>query len=174
MYTKISATLLILLLTTVLAAWGGQPGRAAKPEVTDTIEVPTTGQIMDVRYYPEYGQWWIKCREGSNITVYTFDDRSKKWGSMIFVPKKPSPSEKKSDAARQEKAKEGRGAETKTGKSQPEKDGSVPDETAEQAKPESPKKEMKREGPGAKKWLNPFEVIKKGTEMFKKTPGEQK
>ncbi len=174
MHTKLSVTLLMLLLTTVLSAWAGQPGKAAKPEVTDTIEVPTTGQIMDVRYYPEYGQWWIKCREGSNITVYTFDDRSKKWGSMIFVPKKPTPAEKKPDTARQDKTKEERGAETKTDKPQPEKDGSVPDKAAEQAKPEALKKEMKKEGPAAKKWLNPFEVIKKGTEIFRKAPGEQK
>jgi hypothetical protein len=60
-----------------------------KTEKINIYEVPTTGKITDVDYRPEFDEWCVKCREGENIAVYSYDRRSQKWGRVQFVPKKP-------------------------------------------------------------------------------------
>lgn len=53
------------------------------------FEVPTSGKIMDVTYVPEFDEWWVKCREGDSISVYSYDKRQKKWGRARFIPVPP-------------------------------------------------------------------------------------
>jgi hypothetical protein len=51
-------------------------------------EVPTTGKIINVEYHPEFDEWWVHCREGNNVVVYTYDYRNKTWAKVTFTPKK--------------------------------------------------------------------------------------
>ena len=50
------------------------------------FEVPTTGKILDVEYRPEFDEWWVKCREGDTISVYSYEPRTHSWGKVLFVP----------------------------------------------------------------------------------------
>lgn len=59
-----------------------------KKDFVGMYEVPTTGKIIDVEYRPEFEEWWVKCREGDSIVVYSYDKRGHKWGKIVFVPKK--------------------------------------------------------------------------------------
>ncbi len=61
---------------------------ALETKATTTYQVPTTGEIMDVVYLPEFDEWWVKCREGKGISIYSYDKRSKKWGHALFVPRR--------------------------------------------------------------------------------------
>jgi hypothetical protein len=59
-----------------------------KKDLVSMYEVPTTGKILDVEYRPEFDEWWVKCREGDGIAVYSYDKRGQKWGKIVFSPKK--------------------------------------------------------------------------------------
>src|SRR5208283_4053723 len=69
----------------------GQNGLAAekKPAKVPIFEVPTSGKIIDVQYHPEFDEWWVKCREGNDIAIYSYDKMTRKWGRVLFTPKKP-------------------------------------------------------------------------------------
>lgn len=94
-YVSVTAVLLALLLT-------GNPEAATgkKRDRTTVFEVPTTGKIVDVVYHPEFDEWWVKCREGDQICVYTYDHRLKEWGKVLFVPKKAEDQGKKVERVR--------------------------------------------------------------------------
>jgi hypothetical protein len=81
----ISATALLLAL---LFAGNLDATTAKKRDRVAVFEVPTTGKIVDVVYHPEFDEWWVKCREGDQICIYTYDHRSKEWARVLFVPKK--------------------------------------------------------------------------------------
>ncbi len=72
-----------------------------KPSKSSVFEVPTSGTIMDVQYHPEFDEWWVKCREGSNIVIYSYEKLTRKWGRVVFTPKKPDEKEKKAERSRQ-------------------------------------------------------------------------
>jgi len=66
------------------------PKPAEKSKET-VLQVPTSGSILDVTYLPEFEEWWVKCREGDKIVVYSYDRLSKNWRKVIFEIKKPEP-----------------------------------------------------------------------------------
>src|SRR5208283_431994 len=69
----------------------GQNGLAAekKPAKVPIFEVPTSGKIIDVQYRPEFDEWWVKCREGNDIVIYSYEKLTRKWGRVLFTTKKP-------------------------------------------------------------------------------------
>ncbi len=79
-------------LWAILVVWSMLTGAAysesKKPESEISYQVPTSGKILDVVYRPEFDEWWIKCREGDAISVYSYEPRSEKWGKVRFVPGK--------------------------------------------------------------------------------------
>src|SRR5208283_3919718 len=63
--------------------------QARKKEKITVFEVPTTGKIIDVQYRPEFDEWWVKCREGNDIVIYSYEKLTRKWGRVLFTTKKP-------------------------------------------------------------------------------------
>jgi hypothetical protein len=127
-----------------------------KPAKVPIFEVPTSGKIIDVQYRPEFDEWWVKCREGNDIAIYSYDKMTRKWGRVLFTPKKLD-----------DKAKQAEGVQ------EPET-GSPPGETGvgaprDQKKPdtgkiEGPKKQSdadQKKG-GQKKWWDPLNIIPGG------------
>jgi hypothetical protein len=64
------------------------PVTGKKRDRPAVFEVPTTGKILDVEYRPEFDEWWVKCREAENISVFVYDPKTQTWGKVLFVPKK--------------------------------------------------------------------------------------
>ncbi len=136
---------------------------AEERKATTTYVVPTSGEIMDVIYLPEFDEWWVKCKEGKGVSVYSYDKRSKKWGHALFVPRKVL-----------EKPKNG----TRPGGSekpvQKEKSGTAPQtEIQPPGKPKekqvtpdagsvnsSPKREAGNTKSEKKKWWDPLQLLK--------------
>ncbi len=84
----------VILIILLLAAFAVPVDSTAVEDDRQTapvFEVPTSGTIMDVIYRPEFDEWWIKCREGESVVVYSYDPESKKWGKVRFVRKKSDP-----------------------------------------------------------------------------------
>ena len=128
-----------------------------------TYEVPTTGKIIDVHYMPEFDEWWVKCREGNGISIYSYDKGSKKWGRALFVPATGKPKETV------KKAGKSKGKDEKPGSTdmQPEdmkKEPLKPVDSLPEKKAESePRKEKapKEQGHDKKQWWHPFNILKK-------------
>jgi len=112
-----------------------------RKDKTTVFEVPTTGKILDVKHHPEFDEWWVHCREGDNIVVYTYDHRNQTWAKVLFTPKKPD--EKAQRIERPDKTRPS---------GEP---GIVP--PREEPKPEPPKAEPKREPD--KKWWDPLKLL---------------
>lgn len=147
----------------------GLPALAAekliKPEVkkekTPVFEVPTTGRIMDVQYRPEFDEWWVTCREGENITVYSYDKRSQRWGQATFTPRGADQKTSKSglkDRDRSASIEETEGASPAGRIHEPTK--------AEEPRPDTRKEADKVAKPDAKKWWDPLNIIKQGGEKL--------
>src|SRR4030042_3626083 len=68
-----------------------------KKEKITMFEVPTTGKIMDVEYRPEFDEWWVKCREGDHISVYSYEPKTHSWGKVVFTPQKAEDQDKKAE-----------------------------------------------------------------------------
>ena len=66
----------------------GQNAFAAekKPVKMPVFEVPTSGKIIDVQYHPEFDEWWVKCREGNDIAIYSYDKMSPQMGPSPLHP----------------------------------------------------------------------------------------
>ncbi len=79
---------LAFCLTMIFCAQDVLPFVKRKDKST-VLEVPTSGKIIEVNYRAEFDEWWVHCREGDTIVVYTYDYRNKTWGKIAFVPKKP-------------------------------------------------------------------------------------
>jgi hypothetical protein len=114
-----------------------------RKEKSNVYEVPTTGKILEVTYRPEFDEWWVHCREGDSIAVYTLDPKSQSWGRVLFTPKKI---EDKAQPA--EKTKE----PDKTKLPEP------PPEKIEAPKVE--KKEPEKDVKPGKTWWDPLHLIK--------------
>jgi hypothetical protein len=139
--------LVALLVPDVTAPAGPVGATAKKKERPDVIEVPTAGKIIDVVYHPEFDDWWVTCREGDNIAVYTYDPRTQKWGKVVFVPKKPEETGKKP-----EKPKEpGEGDEIHKPDYPPKGD---------EQRTESPKAPTSEGSKGEKKWWDRLNILK--------------
>jgi hypothetical protein len=149
----------------------GQNALAAekKPGKPPVFEVPTFGKIMDVQYRPEFDEWWVKCREGNDIAIYSYEKMTRKWSKVLFTPKKPD-----------EKAKQAEGApEFDTGS--PSGDAGIgppkEDKKQDSGKTEGPKKQSVPDGKkdGEKKWWDPLNLIKGGERLIHPTkPPESK
>ncbi|MCG8376705.1 MAG: hypothetical protein MI702_09520, partial [Chlorobiales bacterium] len=85
-----SIVVLVVLLSAAYTAPVHLIAEDAAAGRTDKIfKVPTTGTIMDVTYRPEFDEWWVKCREGDSVVVYSYVPDTKKWEKVSFVRKKP-------------------------------------------------------------------------------------
>src|SRR4030043_839818 len=93
---KLFLAILSTLLIFALACDSGLAQVRKKEKIT-MFEVPTTGKIMDVEYRPEFDEWWVKCREGDYISVYSYEPKTHSWGKVLFVPKKAEDQDKKAE-----------------------------------------------------------------------------
>lgn len=75
---------------------------AAEKSSVTVLQVPTTGSILDVTYMPDFQEWWVKCREGDKIVVYSYERLIKTWRKVIFEAKKPdtTPTTKKPESSK--------------------------------------------------------------------------
>jgi hypothetical protein len=140
MFFKYLVAIFAVLLGTSFAVHDSSAFMKRKDKTT-VFEVPTTGKILDVKYHPEFDEWWVHCREGDNIVVYTYDHRNQTWAKVLFTPKKPD--EKSQKVERLDRTK------------QPGEPGTV--SAKEEQKPEPPKPEPKREPD--KKWWDPLKLL---------------
>jgi len=148
----------------------GQIALAAekKPGKPPVFEVPTSGKIMDVQYRPEFDEWWVKCREGADIAIYSYEKMTRKWGKVLFTPKKPD-----------EKSKQAEGTlELEIGSPSGDAGVSPPKEDKKQdsGKTEGPKKQTvpDRKKTDEKKWWDPLNIIKGGERLIYPTKPESK
>jgi hypothetical protein len=160
--TKRAANLLTLFILPIALLLVGQNVLAIekKPVKIPVFEVPTSGTIMDVQYHPEFDEWWVKCREGNEIAIYSYDKLSRKWGRVLFTPKKPGETAKRSEGAR----------ETETGdlSSETAAGASKEDKKQDSGKIEGAKKEADADQKkGDKKWWDPLNIIKGGERLIR-------
>jgi len=123
-----------------------------KKETSNFYEVPTSGKIIDVEYRPEFDEWWVKCREGETIAVYSYDKRGHRWGKIVFSPKKSEEQAKPAPA----------------GESEPLRQEGKPD-----AKPRAPATKPDRKSDKAK-WWDPLNIIKGGERLILPSPPPEK
>lgn len=148
---------------------GHQATAAEKAREKSTIlNVPTSGKIIDVTYMPVFDEWWVKCREGENIAVYSYDRRAKTWGRVLFTRKQS----------------EGKGQTPPSGEKPAKMEPTPPDsqveEPAKGTTPEGRAQEALKPGADTKKeeekkaaksgkpqWWNPLEILKKGERLIR-------
>jgi hypothetical protein len=160
--TLVGAALVMAFLLAGQAAFPAEK-KLEKKMVNGTVyEVPTTGTIEDVTYRPEYDEWWVKCREGGNIAVYTFDRRTKKWGQVLFTVHAPQP--KAAKAAKAEQAPKERSAAVPGSGAPPPK----PQTTATPGQPKAQPKNEADQHPkhDKKKWWDPLNLLKTGQRLM--------
>ncbi len=146
---RVCAFVLVLALSLSGGTALSADKRTERPNVYD---VPTTGKIMDVEYRPEFDEWWVKCREGDNIAVYSYDSRTQKWGRVQFVAKKPEEKAKTPESSLTDKTQQ-------SGKA---------DEAASEPQKKLPEKvEKKKET----KWWDPLNVFKSGEKGVRQPEG---
>jgi hypothetical protein len=133
MNAKSLALLAILLVFLVFAGTGHTQDK--RPEAQVSYQVPTSGKILDVMYHPEFDEWWIKCREGDSISVYSYEPRSQKWGKVSFVPGKKGTVQKKQSEVNPAEARKAPDEKIKN-----------PDNKEHKLRPENPK--SRNEGKG--------------------------
>jgi hypothetical protein len=143
---SICRRLLVVVLFLCLGGIQAPEARAflKKKERNTVYEVPTTGTILDVSYRSEFDEWWVQCREGDGIAIYTFDPKSRTWGRVLFTPKRIEDKVQPAEKARE-----------------PEKP-KAPEQTPDKAEgPKIEKKEPEKETkPG--RWWDPLHLIKPG------------
>jgi hypothetical protein len=140
-------------------------------------QVPTSGEIIDVVYRIEFDEWWIKCREGDGIVVYTFDREDKVWGMVRFEPKKGESVPKNPEPAKKEQIKpnsrESGSKESQKNtdikkdpakapdKKDEDKDRGAPEKRGEAKEKDNKKSEEKAKQP----WWDPFNILNKGKKL---------
>jgi hypothetical protein len=142
---------MFLLFASITVSSGAS---AKKRDRSVVLEVPTTGKIMDVVYQPEFDEWWIKCREGDSICVYSYDARAREWGKVLFVPKKNDDKPKAPDKT------------SPTGEGEKDKGAALPDRI-EETKPEHPKDALRGDRKTDVKWWDPFKLLKQGERLIR-------
>ena len=153
--TRAHSTLFFLLGLLMV----GQFSYAAekKRETINLYEVPTSGKIIDVEYRPEFDEWWVKCREGETIAVYSYDKRGNRWGKIVFAPKK---TEDRTKPGEKTKATPGTDTEPLT--------------QEEKAGPRSKDQEPKQDGKSDKtRWWDPLNIIKGGERLILPPPSDR-
>jgi hypothetical protein len=159
---------LMVVLAFSLAFFGENAFSADRPDrrtgKVSVYDVPTTGKILDVEYRPEFDEWWVKCREGENIAVYSYDNRTQKWGRVQFIPHKPEEKAKGPEMPGKGVTESGPAAPV-AGKGQEPGKGVEPRSDAQQKPPE---KEQKKTDT---KWWDPLNVLKGGERVIKSLEG---
>jgi hypothetical protein len=144
----LTALLIVGLLVMPVLAYAAEK----KKEPINLYEVPTTGKIIDVEYRPEFDEWWVKCREGDTIAVYSYDKRGNRWGKIVFAPKKRDEQSKPSGLS----------------------EGEPP---GQEGKPDAGSKPpaTKPDSKGDKtKWWDPLNIIKGGEKLIVPSPSPEK
>jgi hypothetical protein len=157
MTTKVKILPAILIFSIVLLLTGQYALSAdKKPAKVPTFEVPTSGKIIDVQYRPEFDEWWVKCREGNDIAIYSYDKMTRKWGRVLFTPKKPDDKGKQAEGVQESETRSPSG-ETGVGAPREQKkqdtgkiDGSKKQSDADQKRGSQ------------KKWWDPLNIIPGG------------
>ena len=159
---------LMACLTASMLVSADRASWAQETKATTTYQVPTTGEIMDVIYLPEFDEWWVKCREGKGISVYSYDKRSKKWGHALFIPRKAVDKTKKTTKPVQPTRSEGSTVSPETEKKQPEK--TEEHKTSRDTGSANPSGEhlpgQRKDLNDKKKWWDPFELLKEGKKII--------
>lgn len=140
---KALTALLTAVVMVFLCAYGS-PCLAKRKEKTLNFDVPTTGSIADVQYHPEFDEWWVKCREGDSVVVYTLDSKSQVWGKITFSPKKTDDKPKPTDKPK-------------------EPDKATPENRNAPHKPDNPEPKQETKEPESKKeqsWWEPLNIFK--------------
>lgn len=124
-----------------------------KKDKSAVFEVPTSGKIIDVKYHPEFDEWWVHCQEGDNIAIYTYEPRTRTWGKVLFAPKKPDDKVLKPDQVKeQEKARKPDEMETLPSRQE---------EKAEDQRSGLPKKDQEKDQKKPdRKWWDPLNILK--------------
>lgn len=165
MKRKYLPVMLALVLVSCLTARDGGASDKQKDD-SSTFRVPTTGAIVDVTYTPEFDEWWVKCREGNNLAVYSYDRTAGSWAKVLFIPTKPG-------------KKPPEPAQVKKKAPEPEKKGPLdeavpaPEAVRKPAPMVKPDAEATRPPPKPKKemkWWNPLNILKKGEKLFRPEP----
>jgi len=147
---------IIALFLIVLIAIGASAADKKKEKVT-IFEVPTTGQITDVQYRPEFDEWWVTCREGENISVYSYDKRSQRWGQAVFTPRKPDDKTPKGVTREKERGQIPEDPEAAAAAAK-----SREGHKAEDVKPDAGKEAGKGTKDDKKRWWDPLNLIRQG------------
>lgn len=147
----IAVSLCMLIVIGLTADAFPTDAKPAENTKVTTLQVPTSGTILDVTYLPEFEEWWVKCREGEKVVVYSYDRLSKRWGKVIFEAKKPDP------AAAGEKPEAAKSSPAPASSEQTEEQKKEPSAVIA----DTPEK-MEEKAPAAKKkWWNPiFDVFR--------------
>jgi hypothetical protein len=177
--SKTQRHVLVIGLAFVVAAWSFQAVSAAeRAKVKSQVyQVPTDGKILDVIYTSEFDEWWVKCREGENIAVYSLDQRSGKWAKVLFTPKKPLEESKEAEAKKPEARPElDADAERKAPAAPPkEQKPTKPTEpAAEKPKAETVQPAKTPEKPDTSRWWDPLDLVEKGRRIFVPPPKDEK
>jgi len=167
--SKIERYFLVTWLALVMPACFFQAAFAAEriSVKSQVFQVPTDGKIMDVIYSSEFDEWWVKCREGENIAVYSLDQRSGKWARVLFTPKKPLEESKETEAKKPDARPD----------PDPERKAPVPPSKEQKpAKPAEPIAEKPKtdavipakapERPDATRWWDPLNLVGRGQKIF--------
>jgi hypothetical protein len=140
-------SVLCLLLLVACAPWEASAVEKKKDFIS-LYEVPTTGKIVDVEYRPEFDEWWVKCKEGDSIVIYSYDKRGHKWGKIVFSAKK---------------SEEPGSAPERTKPAPPPETAPVSPRPEESAKPP----EKRGDKPA---WWDPLNIIKSGEKLIGPQP----
>ena len=150
---------LVLTLTFVVLGWICSAAETPKGQ-PPIFKVPTTGTIIDVIYVPEFDDWWVKCREGESVAVYSYDRQRKKWGKVVFVPDKAKAAAMKREMTETEKPSKP-ALETKPPvPAEGMKTPSVPEKKKELAPVPQKSSQPKEKKQFKHKWWDPLGIIK--------------
>ncbi|MEW6533795.1 MAG: hypothetical protein AB1473_23395 [Thermodesulfobacteriota bacterium] len=167
--SKIQRYVFVIGLAFVIAAWCFQAASAAERAKvkSQVFQVPTDGKILDVIYSSEFDEWWVKCREGENIAVYSLDQRSGKWAKVLFTAKKP-PEEGKEAEAKKPEVRPDPDAERKAPAASPkeQKPAKPTEPSAEKPKTEAVQPTKAPDKPETSRWWDPFDLVGKGQKIF--------
>lgn len=160
-FPALLALLFVVFLWLPALAAERSPKTDLKKEKPDVFEVPTTGKILDVQYRPEFEEWWVTCREGDNVTIYSYDKRYKRWNQVTFVPR----------GAERKTSKPGAKDGDKSASTEVTEDASAAAKSHEVPKAEDRKPDTRREmdrasKPDTKTWWDPLNLIKQGGEKL--------
>ena len=167
------AVSVIVILLGGVAVCSAADEKTTNRTVTATYHVPTDGKIMDVTYHPEYDQWWVKCREKNDVTIYTYDEYSKQWGCVVFTSKKPTATQRKPEKSNTKKTQLKTAPKADKPKAQPVKPEKKEEKASAVKKPPETKEIQKKEESKENKWITPFDVLKKGADIFRRKPEEK-